>query len=253
VTVSIRTFIRHRFEPGSSKADMSFANLPSAVATLLRAVQARDGSELSAIFCEEAVILDQGREHRADTINEWLDRTFWRAGATAHPINLARRGHQTALTVLVRADRMDGATEPAEYDWLLTIEGGRISELTIARARPIDLPAPVAAYVLATNTFDLDALVSAFADDALVNDQLCEYWGTAAIREWAERAVIGVRLTMYVVKAVDHYGNAIVTANVDGDYDKRGLPDPLVLAFYFSAHRDKIVQLIILRNEPRGG
>jgi hypothetical protein len=34
------------------------------------------------------------------------------------------------------------------------------------------------------------------------------------------------------------------------NYDKRGLPDPLVLAFYFSAHEDKIVQLIILRNEP---
>jgi hypothetical protein len=35
----------------------------------------------------------------------------------------------------------------------------------------------------------------------------------------------------------------------NGDYDKRGLPDPLVLAFYFSAHEDKIVQLIIRRNE----
>jgi hypothetical protein len=56
---------------------------------------------------------------------------------------------------------------------------------------------------------------------------------------------------MHVVKVVEHYGHAVVTANVDGDYDKRGLPDPLVLTFYFSAHRDKIVQLIILRNEPR--
>jgi hypothetical protein len=53
-----------------------------------------------------------------------------------------------------------------------------------------------------------------------------------------------------VVKVVEHYGHSIVTANVDGDCDKRGLPDPLVLTFYFSAHRDKIVQLIILRNEP---
>jgi len=37
---------------------------------------------------------------------------------------------------------------------------------------------------------------------------------------------------------------------VDSDYDKCGLPDPLVLTFYFSAYQDKIVQLIILRNEP---
>jgi hypothetical protein len=93
--------------------------------------------------------------------------------------------------------------------------------------------------------------MATFADDAIVNDQLCEYWDKSAIREWAERDVIGLHVTMHVVKVVEHYGHAVVTANVDGDYDKRGLPDPLVLTFYFSAHRDKIVQLIILRNESR--
>jgi len=55
---------------------------------------------------------------------------------------------------------------------------------------------------------------------------------------------------MYVIKVTEHHEHAIVTANVDSDYDKCGLPDPLVLTFYFSAYQDKIVQLIILRNEP---
>jgi hypothetical protein len=111
------------------------------------------------------------------------------------------------------------------------------------------LPPLVATYVQAINTFDLEGLLAAFADDALVNDQLRDYWGKSAIREWAERDIIGERLTMQVVKVVEHYGNFIVTANVDGNYDKRGLPDPLVLAFYFSGHGDLIVQLIILRNQ----
>jgi hypothetical protein len=53
---------------------------------------------------------------------------------------------------------------------------------------------------------------------------------------------------MKVTKLVNHYGNFIATTDVDGDYDKRGLPDPLVLAFYFTAHNNLIVQLIILRN-----
>jgi hypothetical protein len=53
---------------------------------------------------------------------------------------------------------------------------------------------------------------------------------------------------MNVTKVISHYDNFIVTANVDGSYEKRGLPDPLVLAFYFTAQRDLIVQLIILRN-----
>jgi hypothetical protein len=51
-----------------------------------------------------------------------------------------------------------------------------------------------------------------------------------------------------VTKVIHHYDNFIVTANVDGNYDKRGLPDPLVLAFYFTAQSDLIVQLIILHN-----
>jgi SnoaL-like domain len=110
------------------------------------------------------------------------------------------------------------------------------------------LPRPVVAYVAATNAFDLDRLLATFADDALVNDQLRDYWGKAAIREWAARDIIGERLTMNVVGVVEHYGNFIVAANIDGDFDKRGLPEPLVLAFYFTPHDDQIVQLIILRN-----
>ena len=90
--------------------------------------------------------------------------------------------------------------------------------------------------------------MAAFAEDALVNDQLRDYWGKPAIRVWAQRDIIGERLTMNVTEVIDHYGNFIVTANVDGNYDKRGLPDPLVLAFYFTAQSDLIVQLIILRN-----
>ena len=113
---------------------------------------------------------------------------------------------------------------------------------------PVALPPLVAAYVEATNSFDLERLMSIFAEDALVNDQLRDYWGKPTIGEWAKRDIIGERLTMNVTKVINHYGNFIVTANVVGDYDKRGLPDPLVLAFYFTPHSDLIVQLIILRN-----
>lgn len=106
----------------------------------------------------------------------------------------------------------------------------------------------VAAFVEATNASDPDRLLATFADDALVNDQLRDYWGLAAIRAWAERDIVGQRLTMNVTKVIEHYGTFIVSAHVDGNYDKRGLPDPLVLAFYFTPSGDRIVQLIILRN-----
>jgi hypothetical protein len=113
---------------------------------------------------------------------------------------------------------------------------------------PTALPPLIAAFVEATNSFDLERLMVTFADDALVNDQLRDYWGKAAIRDWAERDVIGERLTIAVTNIVRHHGNFIVIADVDGNFDKRGLPDPLVLAFYFTPHNELIVQLIILRN-----
>ena len=110
------------------------------------------------------------------------------------------------------------------------------------------LARPVAAYVEATNAFDLEGLLALFADDALVNDQLRDYWGKPAIRQWAAQDIVAQRLTMEVTAVIEHYGNFIVTANVRGKFDMTGLPDPLVYAFYFTPHGDRIVQLIILRN-----
>ena len=106
---------------------------------------------------------------------------------------------------------------------------------------PVTLPPQVAAFVEATNSFDLERLVLNFAEDALVNDQLRDYWGKAAITGWAERDIIGERLTIAVTEVVKHYDNFIVTADIDGNFDKRGLPDPLVLAVYFTHHDDLII------------
>src|SRR5580692_13172856 len=84
---------------------------------------------------------------------------------------------------------------------------------------PISLPSLVAAFVEATNSFDLERLMVTFADDALVNDQLRDHWGKAAIRDWAERDIIGERLTISVTRVVKHYQNFIVTADIDGNFD----------------------------------
>jgi ketosteroid isomerase-like protein len=112
------------------------------------------------------------------------------------------------------------------------------------------LPAPITAYVQATNDHDIDAFLASFSEDALVNDVQREFWGKAAIAKWAEREIFGAKVTMEVVNAVDHYGDLIVTAKLDGNYDKTGLPDPLLMTFYFMLRSDKITKLIILLKKP---
>jgi ketosteroid isomerase-like protein len=229
---------------------MAFDNLPRAIATFLHEAGKRDIPAVFAMFAPDAVLVDKGAEFRGDAIREWNERFFLKEERTAHPINVERRGSKTVLTVMIRGNHGQIGASSRQQNWEFAVSDGKISRLTIDPVKSPELPAPVAAYVLAVNTFDLEALLDTFAEDALVNDQLREYWGSAAVRAWAAREMIGERVTMYVVKAVAHHGNAVVTANVDGDFDKRGLPNPLVVSFYFSIHREKIVQLIVLRNEP---
>ncbi len=93
----------------------------------------------------------------------------------------------------------------------------------------ITLPPPVQGYIAASNAFDGDALIAWFADDALVNDRR-EFWGKDAIRAWLDREIIGDKVTT--------------------KYDKTGLPDPLVLTYYFTVRDDRIVRVIIIRNQP---
>jgi ketosteroid isomerase-like protein len=226
---------------------MVFANLPRTVAALLSALEKRDMPAILATFASDAVLIDRGVEYGGDAIRKWSELFLLEEGMTIRPINVARREGMVVLT----ANREDRARPNAsvQLDWWFTIADGKISALIIEVAKVPDLPAPVASYVQAANTFDLEALLAAFVDDAIVNDQLQEYRGKEAIKDWAARDIIGDHVTMYVVTAMEHYGNAIIRANVDGDYDKRGLPDPLVVTFYFSIYRDKIIQLIILRNE----
>ena len=77
--------------------------------------------------------------------------------------------------------------------------------------------------------------------DRIVNNEIVASRGKAAIRAWAERYIIGERRRIAVTEVVKHYDNFIVTADIDGNFDKRGLPDPLVLAVYFTPHDDLII------------
>ena len=113
----------------------------------------------------------------------------------------------------------------------------------------MSFPKPVAAFIAAVNAGNLDALVATFAEHAMVNDQLREYWDRPAIAEWARSEIIGQRLSVEVHKTVLNHDQTVVEARVDGSFDKRGLPDPLVVTFYFSTLDDHVVQLVILRNE----
>jgi hypothetical protein len=109
----------------------------------------------------------------------------------------------------------------------------------------------LAEHIAAVNAFDEDAIAATFAADARVNDARREFWGIQAIRRWVAREIVGDKVTLQVTEVVDHYGDTILRARYDGEYDKTNLPPcDLIMTSYFTVRDGKIVTLIIIRNTP---
>ncbi|GLE54660.1 nuclear transport factor 2 family protein [Mycobacterium montefiorense] len=106
----------------------------------------------------------------------------------------------------------------------------------------------IAAHIAAINKFDVDAIMDTFADDALVNDVSREFWGSDHIRAFIAKEFVGDRVTVDPVEIVDNAGMLCVRCHYDGDYDKTGLPNPLVMTNYFRLRHGKIVSLLIIKN-----
>ena len=111
------------------------------------------------------------------------------------------------------------------------------------------LPQVVLDHVAAYRDHDTDALMATLAPDALVNDVQREFLGHQAIRAWAEKEIVGPKVTLEMESAFEHAGGTIVRFSVDGDFDKSNLPNPLVLTYYFIIQDERIGQLIILHNK----
>jgi len=117
---------------------------------------------------------------------------------------------------------------------------------------PQALPKPIVEYIEASNSCDGDRLVAAFAEDALVNDSRREFWGADAIKRWSHEEIIDDKVAIDVRAVKEHYGDFVVDAVVDEEFDKLYQPYFVNLTHYFRVSGDKIVSLIIVRNMQAG-
>lgn len=113
------------------------------------------------------------------------------------------------------------------------------------------LPQVVNDFISAVNSHDSESLIKTFADNALVKTHLGSFWGKKAIKKYSDDDLITPKVTFTIYEVLEHYGDYMVTALTDGDYDKTKTPDPLYLDYFFTIKDNKILRMFIYLNAEK--
>jgi hypothetical protein len=93
------------------------------------------------------------------------------------------------------------------------------------------------------NEHDPAAFLGLFADNAVVDDNGREFRGLDAIRDWSDREIFAARVTLEVIDSAVRDSDTVVTTKVDGNFDRTGLPDPVIIDHHITVEVGKIVGL----------
>ena len=105
------------------------------------------------------------------------------------------------------------------------------------------IPEPMKSALKAANDHDTNRFLSNFVETAVLADEGQEYHGIEAIRKWSDEKLIVANVTFVITDIKSGGDKTVVTAEVDGDFDKTGLPDPFVMALHFVTVGPKIKHL----------
>ena len=97
--------------------------------------------------------------------------------------------------------------------------------------------------VLSINDHNRAAFNALFAATAVVNDVGREFRGSAAVKAWSDREIFTPLVTLEVIDVADQGGATVVTTKVEGNFDRTGLPDPVIIKHHITAAGGKIVGL----------
>jgi ketosteroid isomerase-like protein len=105
----------------------------------------------------------------------------------------------------------------------------------------LDLPIPIASYIVAENGGDTEALAQCFAGDAVVRDEGQTIEGLAAIKQWKAETRKKYQHTIEPLASAQKDGKTIVTNRLTGNFPG----GPIELEFVFTLEANKIASLEI--------
>src|SRR5688572_17416146 len=108
------------------------------------------------------------------------------------------------------------------------------------------------AYVAAVNNHDAAAYAKLFAQDAVVDDGGRTFHGSESISNWSRSDIFEANVTFELIDSAEYDGQIVLTTKVDGDFDRTGLPDPVVIRHYIRSNGEVISSLVcrLVRLEP---
>ena len=102
---------------------------------------------------------------------------------------------------------------------------------------------PATNYVQAINDNEPDAFIAQFAHDAVVNDIGRELRGRPAIKSWGDDEIFAAQVRLEVLDIREFDGSTVITTKVDGNFDRTGLPDPLIMEHEVQMDSEQIKRL----------
>lgn len=81
------------------------ANLPDVISAYVEASNSRDLERFGTLFTRDAIVHDEGQEHRGvSAIKNWLASAATKYAFTLAPIRLSRKENEVVLTVKMTGD-----------------------------------------------------------------------------------------------------------------------------------------------------
>lgn len=106
-----------------------------------------------------------------------------------------------------------------------------------------DLSRLTTEFIRTINEKDPSGFIAMFDDDAIVDDAERIVRGRDAIHHWAAYDIFAASVTLDVLDVNEYESGVTITAKIDGTFDRRGLPDPLVMTFDIAVRDRKISKL----------
>ena len=142
------------------------------------------------------------------------------------------------------------AIDPKDADVVLELSrakhAGQLADPSNQRggsAMTEDLSKLATEFVRTINGNDPSGFIAMFCDDAMVDDAGRIVRDRDAIRKWAAHDIFAASVTLDALDVSEYASGVTITAKVEGTFDRKGLPDPLIMTFDIAFRCGKIAKL----------